>query len=111
MHLKSLKKNRKSSTCIRSELETLGSPPILSKDLPEDDHQRHASYVVRRQELSKSRLEYRAGAVQTLRSNRKYSSRFSRPIPGRGTTAHMGGYPETLLLSIFFCSNGCGIPD
>jgi hypothetical protein len=76
MHLKSLKKNRKSSTCNRSELETLGSPPILPKNLPEDDQQRHASYVVRRQELSKSRLENRAGAMQTLRSNRKYSSRF-----------------------------------
>jgi hypothetical protein len=47
MHLKSLKKNRKTSTCNRMDLETLGSPPILPKNLPEDDQQGHAGEVVR----------------------------------------------------------------
>ena len=33
-YLKSLKKNRKMSTCNRLDLETLGSQPIMPKNLP-----------------------------------------------------------------------------
>ena len=37
-----IKENRRMSTCNRLDLQTLGSQPVMPKNLPDDWHARHA---------------------------------------------------------------------